>query len=52
MPWTPDGLKTAWAASAWVAAYWAQLSTLEATTGAFAELVRLEMPERLLRAGV
>ena len=49
--WSRDEWQVAWAASAWVASYWGQLSTLEAVTGAFAELVRREMPERLLRAG-
>jgi hypothetical protein len=50
--WTRDEWETAWAASVWVAAYQVQLSMLEATTGAFAELVRRDLPERMRRAGV
>jgi Phosphotransferase enzyme family len=51
-PWTREEWETAWAASVWVAAYQVQLSALEAVTGAFSDLVRHELPERLLRAGL
>ena len=49
--WSRDDWETAWAASGWVAAYQVQLSALESVTGAFAELVRRELPQRLQRAG-
>ena len=50
--WKREEWETAWAASAWVAAYQAQLSALESVTGAFAELVRGELPQPLQRAGL
>jgi hypothetical protein len=50
--WSREEWETAWAASVWVAAYQVQLSALESVTGAFAELVRRELPQRLQRAGV
>ena len=50
--WNREEWETDWAASVWVAAYQVQLSALESVTGAFAELVRRELPERLRRAGL
>jgi Phosphotransferase enzyme family len=50
--WSREKWETAWAASVWVAAYQVQLSALESVTGAFAELGRRELPQRLQRAGV
>jgi hypothetical protein len=44
--------QSAWAASVWVAAYQVQLAALESVTGAFAELVRRDLPQRLQRAGI
>ena len=50
--WTPEQSQVAWSASIWVACYQAQLSALEAVTGAFADLVRRDLPERLRRAAL
>lgn len=50
--WTRDQWQLAWSASIWVACYHAQLSAVEAVTGAFADLVRIDLPERLRYAGL
>lgn len=49
---TPEPWRTEWAASVFVATYQAQLSATESVTGAFAELVRHDLPARLRRAGL
>jgi hypothetical protein len=50
--WTAQEWQVAWSASIWVACYQAQLSAVEAVTGAFADLVRRDLPERLRHAGL
>jgi hypothetical protein len=50
LAWSRDDREVAWAAGLWVGAYHAQLSQIESTTGAFAEIVRQDAGERLRRA--
>jgi len=50
--WTREQWQVAWSTSTWVACYQAQLSAVEAVTGAFADLVRRDLPERLRHAGL
>ena len=50
--WSRDQWEVAWSAGVWVACYQVQLSVLEAVTGAFAALVRRDLPERLRLAGL
>jgi hypothetical protein len=50
--WSRDHWEVAWSASVWVACYQVQLSVLEAVTGAFAALVRRDLPERLCLTGL
>jgi hypothetical protein len=50
--WSRDQWEVAWSAGVWVACYQVQLSVLEAGTGAFAALVRRDLPERLRLAGL
>jgi hypothetical protein len=50
--WTRDEWQVAWSASIFVACYQVQLSALESVTGAFAELVKRDLPERMRHAGL
>jgi FMN phosphatase YigB (HAD superfamily) len=50
--WTGQECQVAWSASIWVACYQAQLSAVEAVTGAFADQVRRDLPERIRHAGL